>query len=80
MHPYNVIRKVIMSKKVEKKEEDVVRYVYIIPLEDNLLGKATIPFCVPAGGNVAERAKEYIMSNNLNYLGGRLFVQVGGQV
>jgi hypothetical protein len=74
-----VTRKVIMSKKIEKKEEDVVRYVYIIPLENNLLGKVTIPFCIPAGGDVAEKAKEYIMSNNLNYLGGRLFVQVGGE-
>lgn len=70
-----------MNKKVEKKEEDVVRYVYIIPLEDNLLGKATIPFSVPvkSGSEPAVLAKEYIMSNNLNYLGGRLFVQVGGQ-
>lgn len=68
-----------MTKKVEKKEEDVVRYVYIIPLENELLGKATIPFCIPAGGDVASKAKGYILSNNLNYLGGRLFVQVGGQ-
>jgi len=25
------------------------------------------------------KAKSYILSNNLNYLGGRLFVQVGGE-
>jgi len=79
MHPYNVIRKVIMSKKVEKKEEEIVRYVYIIPLDNDILGKATIPFSVPAGGDVVSKAKSYILSNNLNYLGGRLFVQVGGE-
>ena len=65
-----------MSKKVEKKEEDVIRYVYIIPLPQ---GRATIPFCIPAGGNVCDRAKEYVMENNLDALNGRLFVQVGGQ-
>ena len=69
-----------MSKKVEKKEEEeVVRYVYIIPLDNDILGKATIPFSVPAGGDVASKAKGYILSNNLNYLGGRLFVQVGSE-
>ena len=60
----------------QTKEKKTVKYIYVIPLDDELLGKATIPFCIPAGGEVAERAKEYIMTNNLNYLGGRLFVEV----
>ena len=63
-----------MTKKT--KEKRTVKYIYVIPLDNELLGKATIPFCIPAGGEVAERAKEYIMTNNLNYLGGRLFVEV----
>ena len=62
--------------KIDKKSEKTVRYIYVIALDNELLGRATIPFCIPAGGNVAERAKEYIMSNNLNYLGGKLFVEV----
>ena len=60
----------------QTKEKKTVKYIYVIPVDDELLGKATIPFCIPAGGEVAERAKEYIMTNNLNYLGGRLFVEV----
>ena len=60
----------------QTKEKKTVKYIYVMPLDDELLGKATIPFCIPAGGEVAERAKEYIMTNNLNYLGGRLFVEV----
>ena len=60
----------------QTKEKKTVKYIYVIPLDDELLGKSTIPFCIPAGGEVAERAKEYIMTNNLNYLGGRLFVEV----
>ena len=60
----------------QTKEKKTVKYIYVITLDDELLGKATIPFCIPAGGEVAERAKEYIMTNNLNYLGGRLFVEV----
>ena len=60
----------------QTKEKKTVKYIYVIPLDDELLGKATIPFCIPAGGEVAERAKEYIMTNNLNNLGGRLFVEV----
>ena len=60
----------------QTKEKKTVKYIYVIPLDDELLGKATIPFCIPAGGEVAERAKEYIMTNNLKYLGGRVFVEV----
>jgi hypothetical protein len=62
---------------MSKKSEKTVRYIYVIALDNELLGKATIPFCIPEGGDVADRAKEYIMSNNLNYLGGKLFVEVG---
>ena len=68
-----VIRKVIMTKKSVKKEEELVKYIYFIPLEN---GVATIPFCVGAGGDVASKAKTYIMDNNLYKLQGSLFVQV----
>ena len=72
-----VIRKVIMTKKSVKKEEELVKYIYVIPLDN---GIATIPFCVGAGGDVASKAKTYIVDNNLMKLNGRLFVQVADAV
>lgn len=72
-----VTRKVIMTKKSVKKEKELVKYIYVIPLDT---GVATIPFCVEAGGDVASKAKTYVIDNNLYKLHGRLFVQVADAI
>tara|TARA_R110000803_G_scaffold33601_1_gene73491 strand:- start:1053 stop:1247 length:195 start_codon:yes stop_codon:yes gene_type:complete len=63
-----------MSKK-PKRTKGVVRYIYIIYSKE---GKsvATVPFSVPNYPNPVQEAMDYVITNHLHEVSGKLFVEV----
>ncbi len=65
-----------MKNKKNKKKDSLVRYLYVMPLQHGL-GVATVPFSVDKDTSPFDQAMDYMISNNLLKLEGKLFVEVG---